>query len=90
MNFFLQRDKQLHIATCAAWTVFFYALLSQIIPFDAALPWAINQTFSVGLAKELYDRAHPEAHTADVMDILADVIGSYVGVVAILLWRHFL
>jgi hypothetical protein len=80
MNFFKQLDKQLHIITCVAWVILFQ--------FFMPLSCAIQATLLIGIGKEIYDRAHPETHTADVMDILADAIGIYIGAAFMLLIHH--
>lgn len=91
MTFFQQPDKQQHIATQFLTEMFLtgviYTLLG-LIGFSGFLALLISAltaahiTLCIGIGKEVYDRAHPESHTADVMDIVADAIGVYAGVAA--------
>jgi hypothetical protein len=80
MNFFTQRDKQLHALGCFGLTI----VLSTVMPLSCA----VQAVILIGIGKEVYDLQHPLSHTADVMDILADVIGIYAGAAFVLLIHH--
>lgn len=67
LTFFKQLDKLLHILVSYALTLTF----ALAIP----LSYAVGATLLIGVAKEIYDKLHPAAHTADVMDFAADAIG---------------
>jgi hypothetical protein len=44
----------------------------------------------VALAKEVYDRVHPHAHTADVWDFLATCLGGLVSALFVLSLKLFI
>jgi hypothetical protein len=81
MNFFTQRDKQLHILT----NIFGVIMWQFVMPLSCAIQLQIL----IGIGKEIYDYYHPLTHTCDVWDIVADVIGTYLGVTLVLLFIHF-
>lgn len=63
-------DKYQHALGCAILTSTICAL-----PFDLVLLLAGPVVFLIGLGKEVYDYFHPDKHTADWKDLVADCIG---------------
>lgn len=84
--FFKAADKQLHILAC-------YAIALTVFVFFAAfcLDWlgfALGIIFAAAAAavKEWYDAKHPEGHSYEVADIVADCIGIVAAVGAMLFY----
>lgn len=76
LGFIEQRDKQLHIAGSAILTIVIYLLAKSLVIAGVG-------ALVVGIGKEVYDYYHPEKHTADIKDILADCVGIAVAIVGI-------
>ena len=68
LSFFKQKDKQKHIFGSALLVVLLYFVLKSL--FLAGVGALV-----VGVGKEVYDHFHPKKHTADIKDILADIVG---------------
>ena len=67
-------DKRQHFAGSA---VLAYSFSEVMSPNAAFLT-----TVGIGAAKELYDKQHPDKHTASYKDFVWDVAGAYVGMYA--------
>ena len=78
LSFFKKKDKQLHILGSATLTVTIYLATKSLV-------YATVGTLLVGIGKEVYDYYHPKKHTADIKDVVADVIGVAVVVSFILI-----
>jgi len=85
LNFFKQRDKQFHILiSCFLVLISFIALvfIAKITFVDKWILLLISAyiVMFIGVAKEVYDFLHPQIHTADIFDLLADLIGVGIGI----------
>ena len=73
-------DKQSHFFSGAMLAL---AMLYVLVPLQGLLEGGIV-TFGAcvfaALAKEVYDKQHPEAHTPDPFDLLATSLGGLAGV----------
>ena len=70
----LGKDKAQHFAGSAVLSYTF----SEVMSADKAFLASVG----IGLAKEIYDKQHPDKHTASYKDFVWDVAGAYVGVYA--------
>lgn len=72
----IPRDKTLH---AAAGSVAYVAGYEVARALDSEHPslWALAGVVALGVAKEAYDKRHPQTHTADPMDALAMVAGGF-------------
>lgn len=71
----IHRDKLLH----AGVSFLIELVLAAVLP--SWLPWmraALNVVL-IGGGKEIYDKQHPDKHTADWMDLVADAVGAILG-----------
>lgn len=75
IDFFKQRDKQLHIFACWSLTL----TLALVLPLQAAIAWVLV----AGVAKEVWDHFNPPS-VADAMDLLADIVGIAAACVCVL------
>lgn len=73
----IDNDKQLHIGASALMSG--AAVLYLEDKTDHPVAYAIAASMAVGVTKELYDAANPKTHTAEVDDLVADLVGSVVG-----------
>ena len=73
------KDKILHFACSFAIEL----VLAVVLP--SWLPWmrAALNVILIGGGKELYDKQHPDKHTADWLDLAADFIGAILGEVLV-------
>lgn len=78
----IPRDKMLHIGASFCIELVLAAILPSWLPWTRA---ALNVIF-VGGGKELYDKQHPDKHTADWADLAADAVGAIAGEVAVVLF----
>lgn len=73
----MEQDKQQHFAISAMMastaTVAFEGRTEHSIAYGTAT------SFVIGVAKELYDKAHPRNHTASGGDLVADLTGAVMG-----------
>lgn len=72
---FKQRDKQLHFAG-GCFLSFVFSFVSPGVGLLVAM--------AAGFFKEVYDKRHPDKHTADLMDMLATWFGGVVGFILFL------
>lgn len=56
-----------------------------ISPFLSAI-FGLGGAVVAGVGKEIYDRQHPESHTADIYDLLATSVGGLFGAVFFLIF----
>ena len=71
MTGILKPDKQLHCIVSFLLTLVFAC----VIPLSCS----IQLVLLIGIAKEVFDYYHPQTHTCDVWDIVADAVGAYLG-----------
>ena len=76
---YLEKDKLAHIFVSYSIVL----TLAQVLP----LLVVIILTVLVGVAKEIYDYYYPKIHTADIKDIIADIVGVAIATVYILLTK---
>ena len=71
----IPRDKMLHIGASFCIEL----VLAVVLP--SWLPWmrAALNVILIGGGKELYDKQHPDKHTADWLDLAADAVGAILG-----------
>lgn len=67
LTFLKQSDKQMHALGCYCLTITLLLVLPML--------WAAPIVLAVGFAKEVYDKRHPDKHTADWLDFVADAVG---------------
>lgn len=79
----MSRDKILHFGVSFAIEFLFVFILGAWPPWQRAF---INILF-VGGGKELYDYKHPEHHSADWKDLVADAAGAVAGEVVFAIIR---
>ena len=75
----IPRDKILHFACSFAIELVLAAVLPSWLPWTRA---ALN-VILIGGGKELYDKQHPDKHTAEWQDLAADFIGAILGEVLV-------
>ena len=75
----IPRDKMLHAGVSFAIELVLAAVLPTWLPWTRA---ALN-VILVGGGKEIYDKHHPDSHTADWMDLAAVAVGAILGEVAV-------
>jgi uncharacterized membrane protein YfcA len=73
----IAKDKQLHLAAGAI-VGFCAAIYAPHIHVNGLFLAVVVATL-VGLAKELYDKAHPDKHTFDLMDAAYTAAGGFAG-----------
>lgn len=78
----IPRDKMLHIGASFCIELVLAAILPSWLPWTRA---ALNAIL-IGGGKELYDKQHPDKHTADWADLAADAVGAIAGEVAVVLF----
>lgn len=80
--FFTATDKQLHMLAGFAIAASFYIILLPILPWWACT--IIGSIVATGaiVGKEFYDKAHPDKHSFEVLDIVAGEIGVLVLIIA--------
>ena len=71
----IPRDKLLH----AGVSFLIELVLTAVLP--SWLPWmrAALNVILIGGGKEIYDKQHPDKHTADWLDLAADAVGAILG-----------
>lgn len=71
------KDKKMHVAL----STFLGAAASAQIEGKTEHPvaWSIFAAMVPGIAKEVYDKAHPQAHKAEWGDLAADLVGATAG-----------
>ncbi len=92
LTFLKQKDKQDHIVYLYAICFTLGYLLTPILGLLLAVIVASAVAMALGLAKEAYDKRHPDKHTADPLDLLADAIGvaaAALVLLAPLIYNHF-
>ncbi len=78
MNYFKQRDKQLHFLGGAVLS-FIFSFISPLLGLFIAV--------LIGWLKEEYDSRHPKNHTSDPLDMFATWLGGVAGVIVFLIVR---
>lgn len=77
-------DKQRHFEVCFGLTMALgYLLLLPLSPL-VAVALAAFVVLAVGFGKEVYDKQHPDKHTADPLDLVADAVGIAAGSLVLL------
>ena len=79
----IPRDKTLHMGA----SFLIELVLASVLP--SWLPWtraALNVVL-IGGGKELYDKQHPDKHTADWWDLAADAVVAILGEVLLVVIR---
>ena len=71
----IARDKLLHAGASCIIEIVLGLALSSWLPWTRA---ALNVVLFGG-GKELYDKQHPDKHTADWADLVADAVGAIAG-----------
>lgn len=71
----IPRDKLLHAGASFAIELVLAAVLPSWLPWTRA---ALNVVL-IGGGKEIYDKQHPDKHTADWLDLVADAVGAILG-----------
>jgi len=79
---FTATDKQLHMLAGFAIAAFIYIVLLPVLPWWACT--IIGSIVATGaiVGKEFYDKAHPDKHSFEVLDIVAGEIGVLVLIIA--------
>ena len=78
----IARDKQFHLAAGALIgivAVAFCAFIFKAMIPEARLAVAVVAAAAAGIAKELYDKKHPETHTYDLKDAAFTAAGGLIG-----------
>jgi len=65
------------------WIGFLLSLLGTVL-----LPF-VTFGFAWGIGKEVYDRYHPDKHTADIFDAIAAWTGATLALIIVILVRHY-
>lgn len=73
----VEQDKSKHFAASAAMAA--AATLVFEGRTESPIIYGIAASFAVGVAKEVYDKAHPQSHTASGADLAADLVGATAG-----------
>lgn len=86
-RWFAQPDKVLHALIGLAAFIASMMVMAHapgILPLALAVRIVVSLTVVAALAwaKERYDKAHPESHTADGWDAYATSVGAHVGAIA--------
>ena len=71
----IQKDKLLHAGVSFCIELVLAAVLPSWLPWTRA---ALNVVL-IGGGKEIYDKTHPDKHTADWLDLAADAVGAIAG-----------
>ena len=82
--FFAATDKQLHLLAGFSIAAFFYIILLPVIPWWVGTIIGTLVASGALVGKEFYDKAHPDKHTFEVLDIVAGEIGVLVFILATL------
>lgn len=77
----MKTDKLLHLLACFAVSMAVFSLCHFFGLRWWALATASAISLAVGIAKELYDKAHPDTHSAEWMDFVADCGGIVLAVI---------
>jgi hypothetical protein len=76
----IPHDKALH---CLGGTLLFASIYTLAFVYGLPLPLAAIAAIAIctfiAIAKELYDAAHPQTHTADWRDAVATIVGGGLG-----------
>lgn len=80
-------DKQAHFygGYCLALSAALAA--SNSLPHLMSAVFGISGAVVAGIGKEIYDKQHPEAHMADIFDLLATSLGGLFGAAFFLIFR---
>ena len=78
----IETDKILHALACFFVSVVVFVAMFAFGFRGWAVATAAIAAAVVGFAKELWDKMHPESHTAEWADIYADGVGALLALVA--------
>lgn len=79
-------DKQAHAFSGYCVALSAALAVSHSMPHLLSAVFGLGGSIVAGIGKEIYDKQHPEAHTADIFDLLATSIGGLFGAVFFLIF----